>query len=346
MMDSEMNAVESAVRLLRFGPQAVGSIDASFSHLVFDGWRLIMNGLVRLARGAASVNGCPLELPVVSAEKHAELEFHSVETIARLLAIAHELLQQWPDRFIEFSRTNKLSRYDWVRPRENPPYWLHRVVKSKLDMTRYSVTAEEIRGAKYWLEKNGQPIKARDVISTLGLKSPPKSLVLIKRETPIAEIDVERLVGWLDSNGHWGNLGSFVVHRTRAYIGLMLITSLSHKQLCSLKLHRSVSDDYSFASWAYELGVSDVTSTTFRCVAAWYFAYTLVRSHVEEKHSGPPTVFCTSGGCPISVSLAIKSTSRVLGLSGFLPISLGNLKYGSIIRHRGSERKKHESVCS
>lgn len=343
--DLEIDAVEDALRLIRFGVAFAGPRQITFSHLVFEGWRLIMNGVLRQARNSAWFNGSPLQLPLLSVEKHEELEFQSVDTAAIFFTVAHQLLQQWPDRFLDFCRANQLSRYDWVRPRENAPYWLHRVLKSELDMTRYSVTAEEIRGAKDWLEKSGGQIKARNIISTLGVKSRPRMLSENLNETTVLNVEFDKVAEWMDSVESFENMGIFVIHRTRAYIGLMLITPLKHEQLCHLRFDHTVSDHSSFARWVYGLGVRNPKSSMLRRVAAWYFAYISERFKLEERFGTMPSLFCTSSGGVMNVSLAIKSISRCMESSGLTSIYRMYRKCRLISGRHRKVRKRRIPCC-
>lgn len=98
-----------------------------YSHLYFQGLRLLIRGILRLLDRTDTVlkiNKLSHEIP-----ENFEIEFLRVGEMSDILDISMQFIQDWPDSFITFSKVNSLHYQDWIRPRDVSPYWFYHVVR-------------------------------------------------------------------------------------------------------------------------------------------------------------------------------------------------------------------------
>jgi transposase-like protein len=103
--------------------------------------RRLQESIIKHFRLTTSIN-MPLR-------KHAMFERLGVAERQELLSMVYQLLKNWPDGFIEFSKLNKVWSHVWLWRRFAKttgaiPYWFWRVVHENLTIGRYSVSEQEI----------------------------------------------------------------------------------------------------------------------------------------------------------------------------------------------------------
>ena len=95
----------------------------------------------------------------------------------QLLGIAHCLLEEWPRRFIELSRTYRAWSSLWLRHLDPParasvtpaPFWLWSVAHDYLYRAKYHPSDEEVKAAVNYLNKSGQPVNKSTLARLLGI---------------------------------------------------------------------------------------------------------------------------------------------------------------------------------
>lgn len=107
-----------------------------YSHLYFQGLRLVAKGLLR-PRLAELCNDNPFNMSLTgelfgTLRKHGEIEFLPTGSAHQVLTLAHLILQSWPDQFLEICGRYGLSYSDWIQPRDVAPYWLSSIAKVHL----------------------------------------------------------------------------------------------------------------------------------------------------------------------------------------------------------------------
>lgn len=122
----EVEIISFLLRIVEKGYVVInGSI--VYSHLYFQGLRLIIRGILRLLERtdmSFKINKSLYEIP-----ENFEIEFLRVSEISEILDISMQFIEGWPDSFMNFSRVNSLYYQDWIRPRDVSPYWLYDVVR-------------------------------------------------------------------------------------------------------------------------------------------------------------------------------------------------------------------------
>lgn len=98
-----------------------------YSHLYFQGLRLIMRGILKLL-GRADLN-LKANQSIHEIPENFEIEFLRVGEMSILLDISMCFIESWPDSIMSFSKRNSLCYQDWIRPRDVSPYWLYDVVR-------------------------------------------------------------------------------------------------------------------------------------------------------------------------------------------------------------------------
>jgi len=121
----DVEFVESILRIMRQGYAHIGKKETIYSHHYFQGLRLIARGIMK-KECMVRESSCT-DIPVLS--RHAEIEFIRVSEIKDVMLLAQELLYEWPNNFVTFSRNNGLYYQDWIRPRDVAPHWFLKVAK-------------------------------------------------------------------------------------------------------------------------------------------------------------------------------------------------------------------------
>jgi transposase-like protein len=144
-----------------------GSIDLPqygrvYSHLFFDGLYQILSRLV-VGRGAKHLRPALkryFNLRVFSVERFSQyLPIRRLGVAERrgLLEVGRLLLEEWPDRFVTFSKSHKVTVHTSISRDSETPYWLFRVIKDHLTSCKYVhvVTDQEIRSVIGYLKGKG-----------------------------------------------------------------------------------------------------------------------------------------------------------------------------------------------
>jgi TniQ len=105
----------------------------------------------RLACEAAGVNEFSPEFN----GKDTEFEYLSPLDRHRLLGLAEWLLEDWPNRFVDFCRSAEITKSSISRNIIDPPYWFGSVVTAHLYRPNYTPSIEEQVSVLRFLEKNG-----------------------------------------------------------------------------------------------------------------------------------------------------------------------------------------------
>lgn len=133
-------AAQSEIDMVKFCESAIidgtcktGNISFSYSHLFFEGFRLICKGLMRPKQREILKNSLfEFNLDLPAALQQHEVEFLSIQDACQILVAGRWLLDDWPYRFVEESLQLGLGYSDWILPRDVVPYWFGDVVKKHL----------------------------------------------------------------------------------------------------------------------------------------------------------------------------------------------------------------------
>jgi TniQ/Putative transposase of IS4/5 family (DUF4096) len=147
----------SLVRAAREGWVNIPGSGPVYSHLYFIVLRKLM---VLLASGSKG----PLLRQHVSRKygnmnfevtlgNHTTMERLNVSERRGLLGMARELLSNWPDRFIDFCRANKLSLTQLFHLMDYVPFWYWTVVNEHLNKKQYWLTEQEVEAALRYLDR-------------------------------------------------------------------------------------------------------------------------------------------------------------------------------------------------
>ncbi|HKZ78875.1 MAG TPA: TniQ family protein [Pyrinomonadaceae bacterium] len=134
-----------------------------YSHLFFSGLYQMMGRLIygRMAGPlkAALWQSYAIDLPLdFLLGKKFFLERLNVAQRRGLLQAVNRLLEEWPDRFIEFCQANKLNSYFLIGDKKVLPFWYLRVVREHLTKGARKVSNEEvISTVSYVRNEGGQP---------------------------------------------------------------------------------------------------------------------------------------------------------------------------------------------
>lgn len=130
----EVSVVNSCLTILKKGYFTKGRLELHYSHLYFQGLRLIMRGLLQGKQ--ENLLKYILEKELLQTKvlfyKHDELEFLSADTLRSLLIAARWLMFDWPTRFLKMSRMHGLGYNNWIRPRDVSPYWFSSILGQHL----------------------------------------------------------------------------------------------------------------------------------------------------------------------------------------------------------------------
>jgi hypothetical protein len=88
----------------------------------------------------------------VTLGKNKTMERLNVSERRGLLGMARELLSNWPDRFINFCRANKLFITQLFFLMDYIPFWYWNVVNEHLNKTQYRLTDQEVEAALRYLD--------------------------------------------------------------------------------------------------------------------------------------------------------------------------------------------------
>ena len=139
-LDKPAIASEAEIDLTSFCTQTVvkghceiGINSLQYSHLFFEGFRLVCKALLRPRLRELLDARIPEFDPSVFYQYHQhEIEFLSIEDARRILVLGKWLLEEWPSRFLDISTDLKLCYSDWILPRDIFPYWFGSVTNKHL----------------------------------------------------------------------------------------------------------------------------------------------------------------------------------------------------------------------
>ncbi len=176
----------------QFTSTLLRTIDAGFiqvsegivthSHLFFAGLRQLMKILamrdkriVSMCQAISETYGVEVYTPSVS--RTIDVQEIGVEGRRQLLGLACCLLQEWPHRFIEFSRKFKVWSSLWLRHVDSPtnrrttvaPFWFWSTVHDHLYRARYCPSYEETKAAIGYLKRKGRPVNKSVLARLLGV---------------------------------------------------------------------------------------------------------------------------------------------------------------------------------
>jgi hypothetical protein len=139
-----------------------------YSHLFFSGLYQMMGKLIygRMAGPlkAALWQSYAIDLPIdFLPDKSVFLERLNVVQRRALLQAVNRLLQDWPDNFIEFCRTNKLASHFLIGDKKRLPFWYWRVVREHLTKSARKLSNEEIISMVNYVRKEGTQTPAREL---------------------------------------------------------------------------------------------------------------------------------------------------------------------------------------
>jgi len=112
---------------------------AVYSHLFFSGLYHIIGRLIdgqianRLQKALRQKYGINLSIDFSTGQK-IFLERLDVAQRRGLLQAVNRLLQEWPDTFVEFCRSNNLASHLLIRSKRPVPFWYWRVIREHLSM--------------------------------------------------------------------------------------------------------------------------------------------------------------------------------------------------------------------
>jgi TniQ len=153
--DGDIELQRNINEIVAVGYAAIGN-SVVYSHLYFDGLRILMAGLSALSNKAGRS---------VDFERAPILE-----RLARLKA-ANELLVQWPDVFLAKCATIKKPYSVFTTSKGTNPYWLHHVLRSEILNKPAKLSLAEARAIAHAAEKftgittssNARAFSGRDV---------------------------------------------------------------------------------------------------------------------------------------------------------------------------------------
>lgn len=122
---------------------------AVYSHLFFSGLYHIVSRLIdgqiasRLQMALSQNYGIKLPIDFSTGQK-IFLEHLDLVQRRGLFQAVNRLLQDWPDTFVDFCRTNKLGSHLLIRSKRPVPFWYWRVVREHLTKPPRSLSREEV----------------------------------------------------------------------------------------------------------------------------------------------------------------------------------------------------------
>jgi TniQ len=97
------------------------------------------------------------------------LERLDIDARRRLLAIARYMLEDWPDRFVEYCEANRVWSLTLPQDLDDVPYWYWRVVTKHQYLYPYCPSNEEIDSAVAYLRARNRPLNKKSISELLGV---------------------------------------------------------------------------------------------------------------------------------------------------------------------------------
>lgn len=136
-LDSDIELQRNINQIVSVGYSVIGN-SVVYSHLYFDGLRILMSGLSALSNKAGRS---------VDFERAPILE-----RLARLKA-ANDLLVEWPEAFLARCATIKKPYSSFTASKGTNPYWLHHVLRSEVLNKTAKLSLAEARAIAHAAEK-------------------------------------------------------------------------------------------------------------------------------------------------------------------------------------------------
>jgi hypothetical protein len=179
--DGEVHAneceIEFQVELLnavRDGWIAVEGYGPLYSHLYFR----VLHQLMRIfatGKRSAGLRAAAAERWGISAftpsyaSNSRDLERLDVNVRRRLLTIVRHMLEDWPNRFIEFCKANRVWSSTLLRDLDEVPFWYWRIVAEHLYRYSYYPSDEEIDSAVTYMRVHGMTLNKKSLSRLLGV---------------------------------------------------------------------------------------------------------------------------------------------------------------------------------
>ena len=138
-------------QILGQGHGRVGNEDV-YSHLYFEGLGALVRGLERARQRGT--------LPAVEAEPPRS-------RATRLLA-AHELVQQWPNRLLEFCSGIRRPYSLFIKDQPKLPYWLYSVLRGELSVISAPLLADEVDAIRGYVERRQVTVSSKTISTVSG----------------------------------------------------------------------------------------------------------------------------------------------------------------------------------
>jgi len=157
--------------LLSDGFGTIDGYNIQSSVLLFHGLHCLLRPFTsktRLARIKSAANAHYGELDLASINHVSKFEFRRVGDRALCLKGLYFLLQDWPLRFIELCRKQKISS-SYLQDFHKPlPYWLAKEIYWHLFDKDYQPTYQERNSARLFLETRGYPVNESNINLLVG----------------------------------------------------------------------------------------------------------------------------------------------------------------------------------
>lgn len=152
----------------------IGNTPISYSHLYFEGFRVLLSTIMYRRCGEELSQLVAKEIALQPFARnypqtlHPEVELFNVKDRANGIRILAWLFKDWPHRFIQTVKQTSLQASLLQSTRDRKPYWLSSVVQNHLLTPRYSPSREEVGSALTYLYKlNIKPTREL-LFATLG----------------------------------------------------------------------------------------------------------------------------------------------------------------------------------
>jgi hypothetical protein len=171
---AEVEFQERLLNAIRDGWIIVDGQGAVYSHLFFRVLHQLMR-VVTTGKRSAALRAAAIARWDVSpfspsfSGNSRDLERLDINTRRQLLAIARYMLEDWPERFVEFCRANRVWSSTLLRDLDDVPYWYWRVVTKHLYRYSYCPSDEEIDSAVAYLRGHNQPLNKKSISRLLGV---------------------------------------------------------------------------------------------------------------------------------------------------------------------------------
>lgn len=171
---AEVEFQERLLNAVRDGWIAVEGQGPVYSHLFFRVLHQLMR-VVATGKRSAALRAAAIarwEVPVFTPSfsgNNRDIERLDVDTRRRLLAVARYMLEDWPERFVEFCEANRVWSSTLLRDIRDVPYWYWRVVTKHLYRYSYCPSDEEIDSAVAYLRSQNQPLNKKTISRLLGV---------------------------------------------------------------------------------------------------------------------------------------------------------------------------------